>query len=543
MIGVRGSDENPVGPKHPGGAHGLGVPLEAVYEGLPQGTGVYGLPYEARAVPQLFIESVAEAVKGLQPLKFGGPPPKTTVDGASELVDQLRLQTTVCDKQLKKKQKIVLAGYSQGSLIIRLALKQLKNESVILDHIKGIVLLGDPSQDLVAAPALSSDLKNRTMSVCLLGDLICKGPNDEVAQKTASACIVRSTFGCPHLQYGGAAALNAGAGRTAWKSAEYLKSALERPEVAWQNHTYNLTCDDIVKDTAKVVLRKGKGTARGGAIGKYDRWDVRIQRITQGTLPRLGNVNAVLFSCSPQPSNFFTQELRVYRSGDGREIARIPHLSGGEWLPPEYRPGSVAIRKDRIVADLKYYGAGDPHGSPSKLRHLSWTWDGMKFVTHDAAAKPEASARVDLSRERITVNGLGPLKVGMSRTQAEKAVGASIPLAGDPACAHLAISGGPEGLLLRFVDDSLVAISVSKPATSVSTASGIQIGSTRDDVMRTYAGEISSTFVDDGLEELVFAPTAPQFSGKVIVFSMRDGKVEQFVAGQRDWANLAPCPH
>ncbi|MEU9059749.1 hypothetical protein AB0D13_13010 [Streptomyces sp. NPDC048430] len=314
--------------------------------------------------------------------------------------------------------------------------------------------------------------------------------------------------------------------------------------VDWKNRTYGLTCDDIADRPVKVAVRNGTGTAGGSGIGRaYNRWEVRVQQAVQGRLPRLGSVTAVLFSCSPQPSNFFTQELRVYRSSDGREIARIPHLSGGEWLPPEYQPGSVAIRKDRISADLKFYGSGDSHGSPSRARHVTWIWDGKRFVTHGAAAEPEASERVDLSRERITVNGLGPLKVGMSRTQAEKAVGASIPLAGDPACAHLAISGGPEGLLLRFVDDSLVAISVSEPETSISTASGIHIGSTRDDVMRTYAGEISSTFVGDGLEELVFAPTAPQFSGKVIVFSMRDGKVEQFVAGQRDWANLAPCPH
>ncbi|WP_405893117.1 cutinase family protein [Streptomyces sp. NBC_00104] len=543
MIGVRGSGENPIGPNHPGGAHGLGVPLEAVYERLPKGTGVYGLPYEARAVPQLFIGSVAEAAKGQRSLKFGGPPPKTTEVGASELVDQFRLQVKVCDKKLKNKQRIVLGGYSQGSLVIRLALNQLESEPLILDHIKGIVLLGDPSRDLVAAPALSSDLLSRRMSVCLFGDLICKGPNDKAARKTASACIAESTFGCPHFQYGGKAALDAGTGRTAWKAADYLKSALQRPDIDWRNRTYNLTCDDTVKDPVKVALRDGKGTARGEAIGGYDRWDVRIQRITQGKLPSLGSVTAVLFFCTPQPSNFFTQELRVYRSSNGSEIARVPHLSGGEWLPPEYQPESVAIRKDRIVADLKFYGPGDPHGSPSRLRHLSWTWDGRQFVTHDAGGDSPALSRIELSRERVTVNGIGPVKLGMSPEEAAKAIGATIPVESrGPTCVDHTVDGGPTGLFLRFTQDRLVAVGVRPPATEIHTASGIHIGSTRDDVMETYAAEIEATTSVHGNEELVFAPAAPEFAGKVIAFGMVDGTVGLFIAGERDWATLTgPC--
>ncbi|MFD0149533.1 cutinase family protein [Streptomyces sp. NPDC055721] len=504
---------------------------------------MYGLPYEARAVPQLFIESVAEAVKGQRSLKLGGPPPKTTEVGASQLVDQLRLQAEVCDRKLKKEQKIVLGGYSQGSLVVRLALKQLESEPLILDHIKGIVLFGDPSQDLVSAPALSSDITGRTMSVCLFGDLVCKGPGDKAAQQTASACIAGSTHGCPHFQYGGRAALDAGAGRTAWKAADYLESALQRPDIDWRNRAYDLTCDDTVKGPVKVVLHNGKGAARGEAIGGYDRWDVQIQRVTQGKLPHLGSVTAVLFSCSPQPSNFFTQELRVYRSGNGSEIARVPHLSGGELLPPEYQPESVAIRKDRIVADLKFYEPGDPHGSPSGLRHLSWTWDGRQFVTHDAGGEPPTLRRIDLSRERVTVNGIGPVKLGMSPEDAAKAIGATIPVESrGPTCVDHTVDGGPKGLFLRFAQGHLVAVGVIPPATKIQSASGIHIGSTRDDVMATYAGEIEATTSVHGNEELVFAPTAPKFAGRIIAFGMVDGAVGLFIAGERDWATLTgPC--
>lgn len=311
--------------------------------------------------------------------------------------------------------------------------------------------------------------------------------------------------------------------------------------VDWDNRDYSLTCDDTVNKPVKVAIRNGKGIAKTDGIGGYDRWEVEVQRTAPGKLPHLGNVTAVLFYCSPQPSNFFTQELRVYRSNNGREIARTPHLSGGEWLPPEYQPESVAIRKDRIVADLKFYGPGDPHGSPSRVRHLSWTWDGRKFVAHKDGAESEAPGRIDLTRERITVNGMGPLKLDMSRDEAAKAIGMPIPgKEGRRVCTDFSVQGGPEGLLLRFTSDRLVAIYVQRPATTISTLSGIHIGSARDHVLDTYAGEITVTTPDYGGEELVFAPSAPKFAGKVIRFGMSDGVVETFIAGERDWAVFAP---
>lgn len=310
--------------------------------------------------------------------------------------------------------------------------------------------------------------------------------------------------------------------------------------VDWRNRTYSLTCDDTVDDSVKVAVRNGKAIVRGDGIGVYDRWEVAVQRTAHGKLSSLGNVTAVLFYCSPQPSNFFTQELRIYRSSNGKEIARIPHLSGGEWLPPEYQPESVSIRQDRIVAALRFYGPGDPHGSPSRLRHLSWTWDGRKFVTHGDS---EAPGRIDLSRERITVNGIGPLKLGMSPEEAEGAIGAAIPVeSSGPTCVDHTVEGGPTGLFLRFAQHRLVAIGVRPPAKEIYTASGIHIGSARDAVMNTYAGEIEATTSVHGNEELVFAPTAPEFAGRVIVFGIVDGAVGLFIAGERDWATLSgPC--
>ncbi|MER5223817.1 hypothetical protein [Streptomyces flaveus] len=176
---------------------------------------------------------------------------------------------------------------------------------------------------------------------------------------------------------------------------------------------------------------------------------------------------------------------------------------------------------------------------------------GPAMWTGDEAKKEEersALGRVDLSRQRITVNGMGPLKIGMSRAQAEKAIGARIPGIPDQPepfgrpCRDLPVMGGPKGLFLRFSRDELVAIRVSSAAsTSISTASGIHRGSPRSTLLQTYAAEITTTSVDDGNEELLFEPSAPKFEGRVIQFSVKDGTVDAFAAGEPFFADNLDC--
>ncbi|TQE36849.1 hypothetical protein Sipo8835_09275 [Streptomyces ipomoeae] len=311
--------------------------------------------------------------------------------------------------------------------------------------------------------------------------------------------------------------------------------------VDWEDRDYLLTCDDIVDKPVQAAIRNGKGIVKNGDIGGYDRWEVEVQRTVQGRLPRLGDVTAVLFYCSPQPSNFFRQELRVYSTDDGSEIGRTPTFDVPE-LPPQYQPKSLVIKNGRLASDVKFYGPDDSHADgPSILRHVTWTWENNRFVTHGADAKSEAQGQSDLSRQPITVNGMGSLKMGMSRNEAAKEIGMPIPgKEGRRVCTDFTVEGGPEGLLLRFTSNRLVAIYVQRPATTISTRAGIHIGSTRGDVLNTYAGEITATTPDYGGEELVFAPSAPEFSGRVIRFEISDSAVETFIAGERDWAVFAP---
>lgn len=170
--------------------------------------------------------------------------------------------------------------------------------------------------------------------------------------------------------------------------------------------------------------------------------------------------------------------------------------------------------------------------------------DACRFTARN---RTEAAKRdpVDLSAQPITVNGMGPLRIGMSRQAAERAVGARIPDGpGGPECRDLAVEGGPQNLSLRFSnDDRLVAISVlSSTPASLATASGVHVGSTREDVLDTYDSEVTSRQDEGAPEELVFAPRLAKFHGRIISFLMNDdGTVASFIAGERHFADPLPC--
>ncbi|MFE9967509.1 cutinase family protein [Streptomyces sp. NPDC005525] len=523
------------------GAHGLNEDWKSTtisntwksFNPARRGDAPHSLHYPKMKVSQFFNSEVvgAQAVSA------------TTV-GAGFLNKEISAVRASCSSA-----RFVLAGYSEGAWVIDRYLRQ-KHDYELRDVVAAVVLYGDPQQDNgsegkgiaqryghgVSSPYIPSELSDRVKTFCNDRDPICgKGYANRSATEQMHAAISCTNASCPHFSY----ATN---GDTE-KGGSFLASkAIAGKSADWRNRTYALTCDDTVDKPVRVAVRNGTGIAKDASIGAGKRWDVKVQRTSQGRLPRLGSVTAVLFYCSPQPSNFFKQELRVYRTNNGREVGRTPTFDV-PGLSPKYQPKSLVIKDGLISSNVKFYGPEDSHAKgPSILRHVTWSWEDNHFVTHGAEVKSEAPGRVDLTRQPITVNGMGPLEMGMSRDESEKVIGMSIP--GEEnhtrVCTDFGVEGGPAGLLLRFASDRLVAITVRAPSTQISTRSGIHIGSTRSAVLGTYAGEVTATTPDYGGEELVFAPVAPKFAGKVIVFSMSNGAVESFIAGERDWATFGP---
>jgi predicted esterase len=167
--------------------------LSVLYEKLNQpvgSAGVYGVPYKAiPAYPSFYNESHYDSDHPTVPA--------STLAGAKLLADEIS-KHAACHNQ-----KILLAGYSQGAVVVREAVKMLPPD--VQNRISGIALFGDPVSlkgVQVGAP-LPETLEDRTVSQCAQGDPICDTSLSEAERK---AILVRDCglFGaCPHYNYPG----------------------------------------------------------------------------------------------------------------------------------------------------------------------------------------------------------------------------------------------------------------------------------------------------------------------------------------------------
>lgn len=171
FIGVRGSGE-------PAGFGGtVGAALTAFKNDETASVGSYAVVYPATHIP---------IITDATPLQFA----QSVNAGVSALMSHLNSESAECPNQ-----KFVVSGYSQGALVVDIALAQ--EPSSILSRVKGTVLFGDPFFDssepydagtysssrngLVrdALPAIANgymlppSLSAMTQSYCIAGDPIC----------------------------------------------------------------------------------------------------------------------------------------------------------------------------------------------------------------------------------------------------------------------------------------------------------------------------------------------------------------------------------
>ena len=155
--------------------------------------------------------------------------------------------------------------------------------------------------------------------------------------------------------------------------------------IDWYNTSYTSTCGGAAPHPFSVNVQNGKGTAPGGSQDSYQHYDVQIEAVKYGDLTGNGRPDtAVLFYCSPQPSNFFLEDVQVF-GPDNKLLAELPHVSTLKptWsaLPPQYVPSEFSISGGQLIAGMKFYTPTDAHASgPSLHRTLIWKWNGSQFV-------------------------------------------------------------------------------------------------------------------------------------------------------------------
>ncbi|MGW1808157.1 cutinase family protein [Streptomyces sp. NPDC002078] len=205
MIGVRGSGENPT---QTGVANkntleeNLGPEETDIANRLKAAQGsnnlqVEAVPYPASTVPDLAWDGTKKelariALQGPKAVVQKLPIPESAREGAELLKTSLE---SACSGQ-----PIVLSGYSQGALVIRLALDGLKDRPDILQRIKGIALVADPTDALIG-PSLPDDLEALTKRTCTATDPVCNTFNFAFLQKAKACSDNPNGAACPHTQY------------------------------------------------------------------------------------------------------------------------------------------------------------------------------------------------------------------------------------------------------------------------------------------------------------------------------------------------------
>lgn len=175
---------------------------------------------------------------------------------------------------------------------------------------------------------------------------------------------------------------------------------------------------------------------------------------------------------------------------------------------------------------------------------------GGRATATTAAPAPPAIApppSVRLSDEsRLSLDGIGPVDVGMTLEQASAAAGTQIRFlpegrAVNPECDYARGVNGPEGVAFMVVNGRIRRVDVGTylpgmHPSEVRTVSGIGLGSTEDEVKRTYPGRIRvepHPYNPDG-RYLVYTPNDPALSHLGMIFETDGQRVTSFRAGEAD---------
>jgi hypothetical protein len=104
-----------------------------------------------------------------------------------------------------------------------------------------------------------------------------------------------------------------------------------------------------------------------------------------------------------------------------------------------------------------------------------------------------APAAQDRSAWRITPDGMGPLRIGMTRAQVTRIVGA--PLEGEElteGCIEMQPARGWAGIFFMFEEGRLSRISLSGRESGIATPRGISVGASEAEVRRAYGRGLQS---------------------------------------------------
>lgn len=151
-----------------------------------------------------------------------------------------------------------------------------------------------------------------------------------------------------------------------------------------------------------------------------------------------------------------------------------------------------------------------------------------------AATADSAPTSADSAAWTVTDRGAGPLAIGMTAAAAGRALGAPLQPTYEPGgtCDMIDVPGGPAGLSLMLVSDTLVRVDVVD--TLPRTREGVGVGSGEAAVLAAYAPHVASgPHKYDAAPARYLTATSPTDSSHAIVFETDGQRVTRYRAGRR----------
>lgn len=115
------------------------------------------------------------------------------------------------------------------------------------------------------------------------------------------------------------------------------------------------------------------------------------------------------------------------------------------------------------------------------------------FAVAACEAREAANGAARLTeRTPVAIDGIGPIKIGMTKSEAERVSGIQIAIPPNAAmeCRYGFPQGAPPGLSFMLIGDIIARIDVSDNA-GLATTAGAQIGTTEADIERLYASHVT----------------------------------------------------
>lgn len=139
---------------------------------------------------------------------------------------------------------------------------------------------------------------------------------------------------------------------------------------------------------------------------------------------------------------------------------------------------------------------------------------------------------------RLRLDGIGPVRVGMTTAEASRAIQKEVRVGPDSgpnpsSCGFARPEGGPD-IAFMVVDGKIQRVDVG-PESSVATVSGVRTGDSEAKVHRVYGEHLKvegHPYAEDG-RYLIYDSPEPSQDGLLLIFETDGAMVTSFRAGER----------